>query len=99
MFSPNSWWNRSNDKPAKKAFKAYPIGIFHIDIAEVHTAKGKLFLFVAIDKTIRALGSKFAFAKLAEKANCVTASAFLTALIETVSRQDMPIPPPPICSI
>ncbi len=67
------------DKPAKKTFKAYPIGFFHIDIAEVQTAQGKLFLFVAIDRT-----SKFAFAKLAEKANRVTASAFLTALIEAV---------------
>ena len=67
------------DKPAKKAFKAYPIGFFHIDIAEVQTAQGKLFLFVAIDRT-----SKFAFAQLVEKANRVTASAFLTALIEAV---------------
>src|SRR5215468_8726604 len=67
------------DKPAKKAFKAYPIGFFHIDIAEVQTAQGKLFLFVAIDRT-----SKFAFAQLAEKANRVTASAFLVALIEAV---------------
>jgi transposase InsO family protein len=67
------------DKPAKKAFKAYPIGFFHIDIAEVHTAQGKLFLFVAIDRT-----SKFAFAQLTEKANRVTASAFLTALIDAV---------------
>src|SRR3974377_1028211 len=67
------------DKPARRAFKAYPIGFFHIDIAEVQTAQGKLFLFVAIDRT-----SKFAFAKLAEKANRVTASAFLTALIEAV---------------
>jgi transposase InsO family protein len=71
--------NIEGDKPAKKAFKAYPIGFFHIDIAEVQTAQGKLFLFVAIDRT-----SKFAFAKLAEKANRVTASAFLTALIEAV---------------
>jgi transposase InsO family protein len=67
------------DKPAKKAFKAYPIGFFHIDIAEVHTAQGKLFLLVAIDRT-----SKFAFAQLTEKANRVTASAFLTALIDAV---------------
>jgi transposase-like protein len=66
-------------KPAKKTFKAYPIGFFHIDIAEVHTAQGKLFLFVAIDRT-----SKFAFAQLTEKANRVTASVFLTALIEAV---------------
>jgi len=67
------------DKPAKKAFKAYPIGFFHIDIAEVQTAQGKLYLFVAIDRT-----SKFAFARLAEKANRMSASAFLTALIEAV---------------
>ncbi|PXW52502.1 hypothetical protein C7450_11676 [Chelatococcus asaccharovorans] len=43
------------DKPAKKKFKSYPIGFFHIDIAEVQAAEGKLHLFVAIDRT-----SKFA---------------------------------------
>ncbi len=32
------------DKPAKKTFKAYPIGYFHIDIAEVQTAEGKRYL-------------------------------------------------------
>jgi transposase-like protein len=64
------------DKPAKKKFKSYPIGFFHIDIAEVQTAEGKLYLFVGIDRT-----SKFAFAQLVEKANRVTASAFLVALI------------------
>src|SRR5947209_19789888 len=66
-------------KPAKKAFKAYPIGFFHIDIAEIQTAEGKLYLFVAIDRT-----SKFAFVQLVEKANRLTASAFLVALIEAV---------------
>src|SRR3984885_11820819 len=35
------------DKPPKKKFKAYPIGFFHVDIAEVQTAEGKLYLFVA----------------------------------------------------
>ena len=44
------------DKPGKKKFKRYPIGYFHIDIAEVRTAEGKLYLFVAIDRT-----SKFAY--------------------------------------
>jgi transposase-like protein len=39
----------------KSKFKAYPIGFFHIDIAEVRTAEGKLHLIVAIDRT-----SKFA---------------------------------------
>ena len=51
------------DKPAKKKFKAYPIGYFHIDIAEVRTEEGKLYLFVAIDRT-----SKFAYAELHDKA-------------------------------
>ena len=67
------------DKAPKKKFKVYPIGYFHIDIAEVQTAEGKLHLFVAIDRT-----SKFAFAQLVAKANRVTASAFLVALIEAV---------------
>src|SRR5262249_3856231 len=63
----------------KKAFKRYPIGYFHIDIAEVRTEEGKLHLFVAIDRT-----SKFAFAQLHEKANRHTATAFLKALIAVV---------------
>ena len=67
------------DKPEKKKFKSYPIGYFHIDIAEVQTAEGKLHLYVAIDRT-----SKFAFVQLVTKANRVTASAFLEALIEAV---------------
>src|SRR6187200_3474115 len=66
-------------KPSKKKFKAYPIGYFHIDIAELQTAEGKLYLYVAIDRT-----SKFAFVQLVEKANRVTASAFLVALVEAV---------------
>ncbi len=67
------------DKPAKKTFKSYPIGFFHIDIAEVQTAEGKLHLFVAIDRT-----SKFAFVQLVERANRVTASDFLVALVAAV---------------
>jgi transposase InsO family protein len=67
------------DKPGKKAFKPYPIGYFHIDIAEVQTAEGKLHLFVAVDRT-----SKFAFIQLCESATRVTASAFLEALVAAV---------------
>ena len=67
------------DKPAKKAFKRYPIGYFHIDIAEVRTAEGKLYLFIAIDRT-----SKFAFVQLVERANTKTATAFLDALVDAV---------------
>ena len=39
------------DKPKRKKFDTYPIGFFHIDLAEVRTAEGKLYLFVAIDRT------------------------------------------------
>jgi transposase InsO family protein len=67
------------DRKPKTKFKSYPIGFFHIDIAEVRTEEGKLYLFVAIDRT-----SKFAFARLVEKANRVTASAFLGQLIKAV---------------
>src|SRR5512143_2760610 len=60
------------DKPVKRKFKSYPIGYFHLDIAEVRTEEGKLYLFVAIDRT-----SKFAYAELHEKANRRTATDFL----------------------
>jgi hypothetical protein len=61
-------------KPDKRKFKTYPIGYFHIDIAEVYTEAGKLYLFVAIDRT-----SKFAFAELHEKADRPSAARFLEA--------------------
>src|SRR6516225_8888072 len=67
------------DKPAKKAFKKYPIGYFHIDIAEVRTEEGKLYLFVAVDRT-----SKFAFAQLHGKAGKMVAAQFLQDLIDAV---------------
>jgi hypothetical protein len=64
----------TGDKPDKKKFKSYPIGYFHIDIAEVHTEEGRLYLFVAIDRT-----SKFAFAQLHERATRRVAADFLRA--------------------
>lgn len=64
----------AGDKP-KRAFKHYPIGYFHIDIAEVRTEEGKLHLFVAIDRT-----TKFAFAQLHEAANVRTAAGFVARL-------------------
>jgi transposase InsO family protein len=66
-------------KASKKTFKIYPIGFFHIDIAEVQTAEGKLYLYVAIDRT-----SKFAFVQLVKKTGRTSASAFLEALIAAV---------------
>ena len=68
-----------SDKPAKKKFKAYPLGYFHVDIAEVQTAEGKLYLFVAIDRT-----SKFTFVELHQKAGKMAAAAFLRNLIAVV---------------
>ena len=67
------------DKTATQSFKRYPIGFFHLDIAEVRTEEGKLYLFVAVDRT-----SKFAFAQLHKAANVRTAAGFLEALIEAV---------------
>jgi transposase InsO family protein len=67
------------DKPAKKRFKVYPIGFFHMDIAEVRTGEGKLYLFVAIDRT-----SKFAVARLYEEATRPTACQFLDELLKVV---------------
>jgi transposase InsO family protein len=67
------------DKPRRAKFKRYPIGFFHIDIAEVRTEEGRLYLLVAIDRT-----SKFAFVELHEKVTRRVAGNFLRALITAV---------------
>jgi hypothetical protein len=56
------------DEPKRQKFKRDPFGLFHIDIAEVQTADGKIYLFVGIDRT-----SKFAATQLVEKADRRTA--------------------------
>ena len=66
------------DTPKKK-FKCYPIGYFHVDIAEVRIEQGKLYMFVAIDRT-----SKFACAELQERATRRVAADSLRRLIEAV---------------
>jgi len=66
-------------KTPKARFKSYPIGFFHIDIAEVQTAEGKLYLFVAIDRT-----SKFAYIELHRQAKRRTAGDFLRHLVAAV---------------
>src|ERR1700742_3475805 len=68
-----------SSKPGRKKFERYPIGYFHVDLAEVRTAEGKLYLFVAIDRT-----SKFAFVELVERADMQAAARFLQALIAAV---------------
>ena len=67
------------DKPVAKKFKTYPIGYFPIDIAEVRTAEGRLYLFVAIDRT-----SKFAYVELHQRAGKMQAAQFLRNLQEAL---------------
>ena len=67
------------DKPGKRKFKTYALGLFHVDIAEVRTAEGKLHLFVAIDRV-----TKFAFVQFHEKATRRIAGDFLRALVKAV---------------
>ena len=52
----------NEEKLEKKKIKKYPIRYFHIDITEFRAEKGKLYLFVAIDRII-----KFACVQLFEK--------------------------------
>ncbi len=66
-------------RPRRNPSNGIQLAIFHIDIAEVRTEEGKLYLFVAVDRT-----SKFAFAQLHEAATVKTAAGFLEALIEAV---------------
>jgi transposase InsO family protein len=65
-------------RPRRK-FKAYPMGYIHVDMAEVWTEQGRLYLFVAIDRV-----TKFAFAELHQRATRRVAAEFLRRLIERV---------------
>ncbi len=66
-------------KETSRKFKEYPIGYIHIDITQVRTMKGKLYLFVAIDRTC-----KLAHVKLYSKQTKATAVNFLEDLIATL---------------
>ncbi len=74
------------DKKPKKKVKTYPIGYFPIDIAEVRTEEGKLYLFVAIDRP-----SKCAYVELLEKYGKGEAAQFLRNLIKAVPYKIHPI--------
>jgi hypothetical protein len=58
---------------------AYPIGLFHSDIAEVRTEEGRLCLFVAVDRT-----SQFAFGHMRENTNGRIAVDVLHARVAAV---------------
>ena len=75
----------AGDKPAKQPFKRYPIGYFHIDIAEVRTEQGKLHLLRGCrpDLEVR-------LRPAARAANVKTATAFL----RSPDRGDRPLQDP-----
>ena len=62
------------DSPKKtsKKFKAYNPGYLHVDITQVYTEEGKLYLFVGIDRT-----TKFCFVRLYKNQTAKIATAFL----------------------
>jgi len=62
-------------KAQKKKFKTYPPGYVHVDITQVYTAKGRLYLFVAIDRT-----TKFCYAALYKRQTADIAVNFLQSL-------------------
>ena len=74
--------NSRGGQAGRQKFKRYSIGFVHIDIAEVQTAEGKLYLFVGIDRT-----SKFAVTQLVEKADRRTAWEFLQHMLKAVPYQ------------
>ena len=68
--------------PPKKKFKDYPIGYLHVDFAEVQTEQGRVYLFVAIDRT-----SKVAFAELQPRATKMLAADFLRRVLAALPYQ------------
>ena len=68
-----------NATPETKMFKEYPIGYFHVDIAQVNTEEGRLYMFVAIDRT-----SKIAYVEEHEKSTLDVAVQCLETLVEKV---------------
>jgi hypothetical protein len=68
--------------PSARALSANPTEFFHIDIAEVQTVEGQLYLFVAIDRS-----GMFAIAQFVETVDKNTASEFLQRVVEEVPYQ------------
>lgn len=63
-------------KKRKKRVRTYPIGYFHVNIAEAQTGEGGVYLFAAIGKT-----AKFVCAQLHDDATRATARSFPEHLI------------------
>jgi len=72
--------------PLKKQFKDYPIGYLHVDFAEVQTEAGRVYLFVAIDRT-----SKAVFAGLQPRATKMLAADFLRRVLAALPYEVHPV--------
>ena len=71
---------------AKKKFKAFLVGYFHLDFAELHMAEGKQYFFVAIDRT-----STWAQAELAAQTTVAVAVAFWERVVAAVPYSIHPV--------
>jgi transposase InsO family protein len=67
----------------KKPFKDYPIGYRHVDFAQVHTEEGRVYLFVAIDRT-----SKLALAQVLPRATKMLAADLLRRVRAAIPYQE-----------
>jgi hypothetical protein len=67
------------DKPAQQQVKPSPLGDYHLALAEVRTAAGKLYLCVAIDRVCT-----FAYAEWPEEASQGVAAQCLRQLMVAV---------------
>lgn len=67
------------DKPKRQQLKRYPIGYFLIDIAEVRTNEGRLYIIVTLGRI-----SKFGVKQFVDKPNRRTAWFFKEAVLEAV---------------
>ena len=63
----------------RKKFKDYPMGYLHVDFAGVHTEEGRVYPFVATDRT-----SQLAFAGLQPRATKILAADFLRRVLAAI---------------
>jgi len=70
---------KSESQPERSSFKKYEIGYFYIDICQVSTAEGKVYIYVAIDRT-----SKYVYCEIHDNQTMLNAKEFLYKLASNV---------------
>ncbi|WP_152563497.1 hypothetical protein [Palleronia rufa] len=70
------------EKPKRQKSKRAPIGFFDVEIVEVRSSAGKLYLFAGIDRT-----GRFAVTQIIETADVKAAWEFLRHMLEAVPYQ------------